>query len=246
MTAPERSSLRIRCARGGSISAPLAVCLCGLALLGLALSIAWRMHPAITPHAPPSASNPDQPIAALVAEFRASDGASFVARLTPLHADAGRQAFESAAMRERLALPEGEPWRLSLRRLADAAGAASPVGPVELGPVEVRDEVGLALSSIPRSAAGAPGADPLRALVRAPSGPLQAGQSVDWILWGRAPTAHAHLAGLAGASPEFTAQSVRRSELSLPLARLDRSAAAPGKNAAAAASGDEHEAVEHH
>jgi hypothetical protein len=230
----------VRAESSGGISLPVAVFLCGLAMLALAAFIAWRFRPASAPHAPPAASNPDQPIAALSAEFTTDSGATISARLAPLHADASRQSFESVSMRERLALPEGQPWRLSLRYDAKSAADGAAPAPLALGAVEVSDEKGLALSSIPGAAAGAAPADPLRALVVAPSGTLQPGQAVDWVLWGRAPLAPARLNGLAGVELAFQAHSIRRSELSLPLARLDRDAVSAGKNDDSAASDGEH------
>ena len=227
----------------GGISLPVAVFLCGLAMLALAAYIAWRLRPANAPHTPPAASNPDQPIAALSAEFTTPAGARITARLAPLHADAGRQTFESVSMRERLALAEGQPWRLSLRY--DAGSGADAPAPLALGAVEVRDENGVALASIPSASAGGEPADPLRALMVAPSGTLQLGQAVDWVLWGRAPGAQARLSGLAGVELAFKAQSIRRSELSLPLARLDRDAPSRGKNDQAAASVDGHADGDH-
>ena len=239
--------------RDGAISLPIAIFLCGLAMLALAAYVVWWLHPANAPHAPPAASNPDQPIAALSAEFTTPAGAVVTARLAPLHADPSRQAFESASMRAHFALPEGQPWRLSLRYGAEAAADSTPA--LALGAVEVSDDNGVALSSIPGIATGTEPADPLRALLLAPSGSLQAGQAVDWVLWGRAPAEHAHLTGLAGVELAFQAHSFRRSELSLPLARLDREPPsnetiaseknANGKNADANASDDDHAPGDH-
>lgn len=222
--------------RSWTISGPVLVFLCGVALLPIAAFVVIGLRPSNAPHAPPSASNPDQPIAALTAEFTRSGGGGVIsARLSPLHVDAGRQEFERNSMRERLGLPAGEPWRLSLRLESDGSDAA----PLALGAVEVRDEQGVALRSIPSAEGSQQLADPLRALFVPPAGELQPGQAVDWVLWGRRPGDRAQLAGLSGVELRFEARTVRRSELSLPLARLDRTTA-KGKNDAADASEDGH------
>jgi hypothetical protein len=126
-----------------------------------------------------------------------------------------------------------------------------------LGPVGVDDEAGRALETpLPDGPASpgtaGPGAvvDPLRTLFGPPPGGLGPGQEVDWILWGRAPGAGAHLVGLLPPpdSPEaddferstglrgpllLVPSTVRRSALVVPVARLDR---AGGKIPAGAAS----------
>jgi hypothetical protein len=181
---------------------------------------------------------------------RGADGSRLTARLAPLHAGAERQAFEAGSLARRLSLPPGEPWRLTLSwDLPDPRATppardpedGEPAG-VGLGSVEVHDPSGTALRSIPDRSGTVP--DPLRTLLRPPAGALRQGEEVEWVLWGRAPVAPSAtgaevvLVGLlppggpeAEAFEEATGlrgplalspEPVRRRDLWLPMARLDR------------------------
>jgi hypothetical protein len=242
-------------------------------LVGGALYLVKRV-PALAPAPPPEISDPGEEVAGFAGELAGAGGSRLEAWLAPLHADPARQALEAAAMRRRLELAHGSPWRLVLRWRPPPAGAPAPPAPapygksgppggeapardapgaIGLGPVEVRDELGLALGSlVPAARPGEPGAvaDPLRTLFSAPPGSLREGEAVDWILWGRLPQGEARLVGLlpdlaagdgapadgeARAFREATGfagplvlrpRAVHRGDLSLPLARLERGAPA--------------------
>jgi hypothetical protein len=194
-------------------------------ILPLAFLVAGALYllkrvPALAPAPPPEISDPGEEVAGFAGELAGAGGSRLEAWLAPLHADPARQALEAAAMRRRLELAHGSPWRLVLRWQPPPAGAPAPPAPapygksgppggeapardapaaIGLGPVEVRDELGLALGSlVPAARPGEPGAvaDPLRTLFSAPPGSLREGEAVDWILWGRLPQGEARLVGL--------------------------------------------------
>ena len=184
---------------------------------------------------PPRASNPRSPVPAWDGRLEGSSGAALVARLTPLHADPARQAFEAGVLAERLELGPGEPWRLSLG--FEPGALAGPLAELDVGALRVDDELGTALAPIaagPASGTGA--ADPLRALLTCDG--LACGERVDQVLWGRAPLPGAVLAGIPEGCAGFRERlelaptTVERRELAEPLARLQApdagSGAAPG------------------
>jgi hypothetical protein len=231
------------------------------AALGALAAALWlaRPGPAGGELGAPQVGDPDSSVPALGGRLEGAEGTALVARLAPMHADPGRQAFEAGALASRLGLAPGAPYRLSLsweRGELEDAGAV-----LHLGSISVRDAAGTALAPIPGDEdpsgdgdrQGEPG-DPVRALFRAPRGTLGPGEAVDWILWGREPRGAVRLVGLlpAGTESELLAErtglsgalpleplEVRRSELVLPVARLDRS---EGKTAAAPSSEDAGEA----
>jgi hypothetical protein len=204
--------------------------------------------------APPDVSDPEETIAAFAGELPAADGGWLVATLAPLHFDVRRQAFEREALQSKLHLPDGEPWRLSLRWEAPRAevgrqqGAGNDPDAVErlaLQGCAVEDELGTALQPLPELPQdGDLPVSPLRTLLAPPVGSLGPGESLDWILWGRAPGLGASLIGLpegsgageaAKSSLELRATRLRRADLGQPLARLDREPS--GKNPTAETSG---------
>ena len=260
---------------------PLLVLLPAL-ILAIVLALFFRRPPTLRRLDPPDVSDPDEAVPALFGSLCAADGSALAARLTPMHADPVRQSFEAATLRRRLDLPEGEPWRLSLRwdppsdpgggaasgRLGSGGPARGEAVPeraeLALGPVRIDDEQGLALAALEERAFGGAAesarADPLRALFGPPAGGLRSGQAADWILWGRAPGAGARLVGLlppadAPDADDFerstglrgplllVPSTVRRSELVLPVARLDR--AVPGKIQARTASEEDRGSAAH-
>jgi hypothetical protein len=208
---------------------------------------------------PPVATDPNETVAAFAGRIEGVDGSRLVARLAPLHADPERQRFEARSLEKRLDLEPGEPWRLSLRwdgpagssgSGGGASGAFGERGPARgealrevvglgLGPVEVHDADGPALTSIVAAELGGELVDPLRTLFAPPGGSLRHGQAIDWVLWGRRPTEGAVLVGLLP-SPgpdaddferstglrgplELAPKPLRRREMQLPVAQLDRS-----------------------
>ena len=210
-------------------------------------AVFWLRRPQPSHHiSAPLIADPDGPVAAFGGRLEGDLGTALAVRLAPLHADPERQAFETRALAARLGLGSGAPWRLSLRWDGGALEAEGAV--LHLGQVEVVDAMGVALRPI--GAREDPAPDPLRALFAAPSGTLGPGEQVDWILWGRRPGPEAYLAGLlpAGVQSEelarrtglggrldLLARTVRRSELMLPVARLDRLPAEPEPEPATAA-----------
>lgn len=177
----------------------------------------------------PEIADPEQPIEAWVALRNGAPARSVRYRLTALYTDPARQAFEAAALRARLGLAEGEPYRLT--RTRDPLAADGPA--LSERPV-VRDEHGQALAPIPASVPGDGPADPIRTLFSTPVG-IERGGAREWILWGRAPHGAAELALDDGHCLALTQDKVRRADLEVPMAHLERAAAA-GKNAGAAAS----------
>jgi hypothetical protein len=125
-------------------------------------------------------------------------GGRIVARLARLHGgeDAAareRQAFDARALGARLALEEGEPFRLQLEWRAgltrEAGGVDTPAAPaLALGDLAVRDARGTALVALasPSSRPGEP-SDPLAVLLAPPHEALRPGESVELVVWGREP-----------------------------------------------------------
>jgi hypothetical protein len=244
-------------------SAPFLFVLLPAAILALLLALLLQRPHTRVDVVPPVASDPDQTVAAFAGRIDGADGSRLVARLAPLHADPDRQRFEASSLQRRLDLEAGEPWRFSLRWDGPedpdgTGGAASGVfgaeGPARgeprseavglgLGPLEVHDAGGRALSSIRADELGDGVVDPLRTLFAPPGGALRHGQAVDWVLWGRRPVDGAQVVGLlplGGPDAEaFEASTglrgpltlepkpVRRSEMQLPVAWLDRTGKIP-------------------
>jgi hypothetical protein len=220
--------------------------------MALAVLLYFGPHPADRrPAPPPDISDPEETIAAFTGELAAGDGGWLIATLAPLHFDMRRQAFERDTLERRLGLADGEPWRLSLRweaarpdALRSAPGATT--ARLALQGLAIEDEHGKALEPLPEVASiDSEPVLPLRTLLAPPAGSLGPGETLDWILWGRAPGLGASLIGLAvDAKPsgtafpgslELRATRLRRADLGQPLARLDRELA--GKNPSAQTSG---------
>ena len=194
--------------------------------------------------------DPDESVGAFAATLEGQGGSRLAVWLAPLHADPRREAFEAGSLERRLGLGEGQPWRLRVHWDPPTSGEPLADGAaLRLGPLQVLDAQGTAQQSIPGSPDQGPEAvaDPLRTVLAPPAGELRPGQAVDYVLWGREPGAGGRLAGLlpAPGTPEAKAleaatglagplllehERVHRSDLWLPLARLDRSSV--GKNAA--------------
>jgi len=223
-------------------------------ILPLAFLVAGAVYlvkrvPALAPAPAPQIADPGEEVAGFAGELAGAGGSRLEAWLAPLHADPARQALEAAAMQRRLGLAHGAPWRLVLRWRPGAPGSRSREAParddpaaIGLGPVELRDELGLALGSlVPAGPLAEPGAvtDPLRTLFSAPPGSLREGEAVDWILWGRTPQDEVRLAVASGSAGDgatgfagplvLRPRAVHRSDLSLPLARLERGGPAGGR-----------------
>ena len=178
---------------------------------------------------PPVIADREQAIDAFETGEALAEGGRIAYRLAPLYPDVERQAFEARALRDRLALGEGEPWRLV--RTVEGAGRAVPDDPSE---VEVRDDDGSALRPIDPQAPGSGPRDPVRVVFSTPAG-ARSGEAVEWLLWGRRPGSRAELVlGHAPRALPLDSTRVRRADLDVPLARLE--APKDGKKAPADAS----------
>ncbi len=156
---------------------------------GVVTLLRWR---AKSPYAPPSAGDPSWPVTVWRGEAISADGAHVSVELAALHADAGRQAFETSALRRRFARSDGEPWRLRVQR----SGAEGAVEPLELVAPEVRDAQGSVSRPLELPPLDGALQDPLWSLLRVPDEALLAAQAVDLVLWGRSPGDGALLRGL--------------------------------------------------
>jgi len=151
------------------------------------------------------------------------DGSVLEAVLVPLRSAPDRQAFEAEALRRRLDLGPGGPWRLSLVRL----GGGSE--PLDLATLRVFDEQGLALAPIPADGpadSGAAGAEPLRVLLAPPAHGLAPDRRAELCLWGRGPgapdtTVLLHVGEGPAATLSLEPCQVPRADLPQHLARLD-------------------------
>ncbi len=185
----------------------------------------------------PEVTDPRRRIAGWGALLGARDGSQLEFRLGPLHGDPKRQQFETAALSRRFQLEGGQPMLLIARWIpaepapdGDLSAAArerpperagprgvrhgealsAPGAAIELGPIEVNDAAGRALSALPETASlsGAGNVDPLVTLLRPPQSSLGVGEETQWLLWGRAPQGEATVLGLLpdpGSEPELAA-----------------------------------------
>jgi hypothetical protein len=184
------------------------------------------------PSTPPTVADPDQTLLGFSGELAAADGGRILLRLTPMHAEPSVQAFDAAAIRRRLSLGSGEPWRLRIAWQPAVKTEAAALPPeLALNSLSIADERGVALAVL-ASDRGAPRPgtrDPLATLLGPPSAPLTPGHEVDVFLWGRAPESGARIEGLAppdattgsAAAIALAPQAIRRAELGGSLARLD-------------------------
>jgi hypothetical protein len=207
------------------------------ALLLLIASATWKL--AIdsdrSRHGLPQVSDPDEPIAAYRAEAHGPNGEVVTFLVAPLHADPARQRFEASALAERLALDSGEPWRLVRRGPATDPGTAGTdelYAPLPPSGFSVRDGGGVALRSLEAPAAGGL-VDPVRSAFAPWTSSDRS--TTTCVLWGRPPGDGAVLGtGNGEAEVPLEASTVHRSELEVPLARLERPL--QGKNPDAPAS----------
>jgi len=199
-----------------AVRAPLAQRLLPLVLivaLAALLAAGWLelRSRALPRRSSPEIADKAEPVEAWVASAGAAR-----ARLSRLHPDEGRQRFESQALRECFGLGEGELFLLS--RVPPLAGR-----------LEVRDEHGLALGTVPAGDDG-----PVRALFSTPRG-VRRGEAQEWVLWGRAPHGNAAVWLDDERVEALEPARLARGELRAPVAELVRERAG-GKNAAVGAS----------
>ena len=182
---------------------------------GASVVVRWRAQSRPLDYAPPSAADPEQSILCFGGAELAPDGRRASYQLTPLFADVGRQAFEAEALRRRLNLAEGQPWRL----VREWSGPGADVGRAS-STVEVGDEHGAGVLSaiVAAEASGGP-SDPVRTLLATPLG-VQLGARDEWILWGRRPHGGVSLA-IDGRKIALEDLRVRRADLEQPVAQLD-------------------------
>ena len=186
------------------------------ALLVLLASAVIRLQQrsAREPYAPPSVSDPDQPVEALLGELDLDERSRLKLRITPLYADRERQALEAQALARRLELDPGEPWRVVRTFEGDEGERAAWT---DSTPIRVSDDEGPALVSLPPAAPGTTLVDPLSVTLAAWS--TADGRELSAVLWGRRPGAGARLEAPLSVPLEWGA--VHRSEIEVPLARLD-------------------------
>lgn len=122
--------------------------------------------------------------------------ATLSATLTRLHADEARQRFETAALRRRLDLGPGEPWRLELRYDPPGGSEATRLTLDELGVSDAEGLQLLALSAPPPPPRGGV-ADPVAVWFGQPA-TLDPARTATILLWGEEPGSNALLVG-AGA-----------------------------------------------
>ena len=107
------------------------------------------------------------------------EGSVVRARLSIFVPAPERREFQSAAMRERYGLPEGELWRLECAW--DGEGSA----PIPLRGLSVIDAEGIALRPLDEEVKGGSN-DPLLLLLTRSDARLRAGDSIQVAMWGRA------------------------------------------------------------
>jgi len=186
---------------------PLALLVPIVALLGFAL---WRQaRGAPLPSAIGTAEAPESergavPVAGFAGECAAPDGERWTARLAPLHALAERQEFDARALQQRLGLPDGAPWRLTLERPAALGAPDVAVAAVAVAGFEPIAGFSAGSSAGPSEpAVGARAAhDPVRVLLAARPFTLAAGARRDVVFW----------------RPRVAAEGAERVELTLTLA----------------------------
>lgn len=210
-----------------------------IAALGLLVgagAYAYLRRSAGAPYLPPAAGDPEQPVQVWRGEMTLAAGGRLVAEVAPLHADAGRQAFETASLRRKFARSDGEPWRVRLRREpasdanATADSGADAAAIVELEALTLHDTRGLAAAALELPKLDGALQDPVWSLFRAPQGGLASAQAADLVLWGRAPGDRAELrarsSGAALATPlaiALEAAHVARAQLERPFTHRTRS-----------------------
>lgn len=149
-------------------------------------------------------------------------------RLAPWHADGERQSFEARALRERLGLPAGEPFRLEL----GVEGGSDEALEFDASRIAIS---GPATSlSVPPSSGSA---GSVGALLSAPPGRLGTAAALQLALWGPAPAdERLALSGLSAAFPgvdqwELVRDTVRADRLPRSLAQLALAQLAHGQPA---------------
>lgn len=104
-------------------------------------------------------------------------------RLTRLHGERGHQLYDADALRERLDLGSGEPWRLEIRRASDDR-ANTPVLRVTVRELVAVGEIGGRLLPIEPAEEPGPLSDPLRSVLVPGSVELRPGDTGQVVLWG--------------------------------------------------------------
>ena len=214
--------------RAGRLRALLLIALVGVSASAVLLWMrAERTVADREPRAPVFDTDPD--VAGWSGEIELESGERLVARLTRLHAQPELQRFDALALRRRLDLAEGEPWRVDLRLFASRANAqnadasSASASALALRSVRVRDADGqaqheLADTSFPDRSL----IDPLTVLLAPPASDLHPGEAVTLFLWGREPRGDVAIEGLTQATIALSPSKIRRSEVESSLARLDR------------------------
>lgn len=143
-----------------------------------------------------------------------------VVRVAPLHADPARQAFESAALRARVAGLVGDPFLVRIEVHGDATSRER----LDANTVRVDDDEGVALRvpALPLASSG----DPLSTLLHAPT-PIGAGERASFVVFGREPRAGARFVRADGGSLPLASEVGAPGAGDLPIASIDRKAHVP-------------------
>lgn len=229
-------------ARHGHVLARGLLFLPALALLGFTL---WRRSEA--PATPASYGEPTEPMRTGEVGFIDGwdarvirDGAAPLRlRLEPLHPEAGRQAFDAAALARTLRAGSSPPsmaavdvdaaaevWRLTVS-VADRPGASVSDSELVVGDVSAIRLGGLEplvpalVLNASRESDPTAARDPLVSLLSFPAAPLLSGESCDLVFWGPAPegSVRAMIPGFGDIELMAKTRSADRSSRSI--ARLD-------------------------
>jgi hypothetical protein len=188
-----------------------------------AWTFAWRAHSTSGPRPTAPVREEVERVPAMSGELTLADGRKLCVRVARLHAEAARQSFDAAALRERFALPAGEPFQCLVEVQATSAPGSADRG-FDLREARIEDERGVALAAFPPATAGGTAGivDPLAALVAPPSTRLFAENRVSLLMWGRAPGARARFETCCERPLDLLASDILSKEIQTTLARVRR------------------------
>jgi hypothetical protein len=194
--------------------------------------VAWRERGATGPRPKAPVQDEVGRVPAASGELLLADGRKLSVRIARLHAEAARQSFDAAALRERFALPAGEPFQCVVELQAGPNPADTDRG-FDLKDARVEDERGVALTSFPpaRAARGTGIVDPLAALAAPPATLLNAENRVSLLMWGRTPGAGARFASCCERPLSLVASDVPSREIQTTLARARAASASTAEPA---------------
>ncbi|WP_145186799.1 hypothetical protein [Planctomycetes bacterium Pla163] len=186
-----------------------------LSALAIGLFVTERRRavraPALAPIAVPQAE-----LAAWSGSLALDGGARLALRLSPLQPDPRRQAFDAARLAQRLELGPAEPWRLEVTLERTGAPLSGAAVEVALEGVRVIDREGVVSRALTTGATG-----PLATLLRSDAqATLEAGCTVQLVLWGREPHGSPRVGGLEVLAPSGSGIESRTIECALTTLEL--------------------------